>query len=60
MLIIFWYYRIQVISETPEWLQPGKYIDAKDKYGTWQVAIILAADKERIKVRFDGWALKYD
>lgn len=49
-----------MISETPEWLQPGKYIDAKDKYGTWQVAIILAADKERIKVRFDGWALKYD
>ena len=40
----------------------GDFIDAKDSQGDWRVGYIV--DKSDIttffKIRFDGWAAKYD
>ena len=47
-------------EEAPSWLEPGRLIDAKDKHGDWQVALIQRSAKNQIRVRFDGWLAKYD
>lgn len=46
--------------EAQEWLQPGRYVDVKDKYGDWLVGYILEAENGYLKVRMDGWEMKYD
>ena len=40
----------------------GDFIDAKDNQGDWRVGYILAKniEKKTFKLRFDGWASKYD
>lgn len=47
-------------EEIPTWLQKDRLIDAKDKHGDWQVALIQRAVKNQIRVRYDGWSAKYD
>ena len=40
----------------------GDFIDAKDNQGDWRVATIIdkTENNKLFKVRFDGWASKYD
>jgi hypothetical protein len=44
----------------PSWIKPGFFIDIKDKQGDWRVAMILNVTKTQIRVRYDGWASKFD
>jgi hypothetical protein len=40
----------------------GDFIDAKDNQGDWRIGFILAKlnQSKMFKIRFDGWAQKYD
>jgi hypothetical protein len=49
-----------MIEEIPQWLQEGRLVDAKDRDGSWQVGLIVLADKDKVRIRFDGWPSKYD
>lgn len=42
--------------------QVGDFIDAKDNQGDWRVGFITDKNylTKTFKVRFDGWASKYD
>ena len=45
-----------------ELYEEGDFIDAKDNQGDWRVGFIVGKypTTQLFKVRFDGWASKYD